>query len=344
MKKILLGTTGLIAAAMVMSSPASAAEKIRLGLGGYMEQWVGFADQDTLYSAWNEFDQQSDSEIYFTGSTVLDNAITVGVTVQLEAERNAGARWIDDSFLYLSSETLGTLQLGSVPAATDSAHNSAPDVGISRGDSDDWVARASFVTDTTAVESDAHKIQYVSPNFSGFQVGGMYIPDFTDSGNSMPMNTTPSMTSSLAGAIVLYNGDFDGVTVGFDAAYATTENNTDGFQVGLSVGFNGFTIGGSYFNVDDDDALYGRAGEHTNYDLGVSYASGPYALSLSWFHGELDANMGGDDELEVIMGSASYAMGPGIDLKGSIFHQSSESGGGDDGDGWGAVGGVTLSF
>ncbi|MGB0749468.1 MAG: porin [Magnetospiraceae bacterium] len=341
MKKILLGTTGLIAAAMVMSSPASAAEKIKLGLGGYMQQWVGFADQDTLYSAWNEFDQQSDSEIYFVGNTTLDNGITVGVHVQLEAERNAGARWIDDSWLYLSSEQMGTLQLGSAGAATFTAHHGAPDVGISNDDSNNWIAESNSIWDLgTAFFSDSHKIQYVSPSFSGFQFGGLYIPDVTDGGNRMPLNTT----GSFAGAMIVYNGDFDGVSVGFDAAYGTSENDTDGYQLGLAIGFEGFKIGGGYWAVDDNDGYWTEPGELTVYDIGVSYSSGPYAISLSWLHGENETNAGGDDEHEVIMGSASYTMGPGVALKGSIFHQSSTNNGVDDGDGWAAVGGVQLNF
>ena len=40
MKKILLGSTALVAAGMIASAPASA--KIKLSVGGYMEQWVGY--------------------------------------------------------------------------------------------------------------------------------------------------------------------------------------------------------------------------------------------------------------------------------------------------------------
>ncbi|MGB0749467.1 MAG: porin [Magnetospiraceae bacterium] len=349
MKKILLGTSGLIAAALVVSSPASAAEKIKLGLGGYMEQWIGFADQDNLYSAFNEFDQQSDSEIYFVGSTKLDNGITVGVHVQLEGERNAGPRWIDDSWLFLTSEQMGTLHLGSATAATFAVHHASPDfnpvqAGITYADARNWIATSNGLFPLgTAFFSDSHKIQYISPSFSGFQFGGMYIPDVQDGGNSMPLNTT----SSFAGALVAYNGDFDGVKVGFDAAYGTSENDTDGYQLGLSVAFDGFYIGGGYWAMDDFDGLWdlkGIGGEQTQYDIGAAYTSGPFTLSLTWFHGELDRTGTNDDESEIIMGSVRYVMGPGVDLKGSIFHQSAESGGVDDGDGWAAVGGLRISF
>ena len=42
MKKVLLGTTAIVAAGMIASAPSAiAAEKLKLGVGGYMEQWFG---------------------------------------------------------------------------------------------------------------------------------------------------------------------------------------------------------------------------------------------------------------------------------------------------------------
>ena len=46
MKKILLGSTALVAAGMIASAPASA--KMKLGVGGYMQQWVGYVSQDDV--------------------------------------------------------------------------------------------------------------------------------------------------------------------------------------------------------------------------------------------------------------------------------------------------------
>ena len=47
MKKILLGSTAIVAAGMIASVPsADAASKMKLGLGGYMEQWIGFTSGD----------------------------------------------------------------------------------------------------------------------------------------------------------------------------------------------------------------------------------------------------------------------------------------------------------
>ena len=81
MKKSLLATTALAAlGAVAVAGPAVAAEKIKVSVGGYMEQWFGFADnKNNVAPNTDGFDQQSDGEIHFKGSTTLDNGIKVGI-------------------------------------------------------------------------------------------------------------------------------------------------------------------------------------------------------------------------------------------------------------------------
>ena len=86
MRKVLLGTTAMVAAGMLASAPSAiAAEKLQLGLGGYMEQWFGYTAQDGMSGQdFSGFNQIMDPEVYFRGSTELDNGLTIGVDVQLE--------------------------------------------------------------------------------------------------------------------------------------------------------------------------------------------------------------------------------------------------------------------
>ena len=98
MKKVLLGSTAIVAAGMIASAPSAiAAEKIKIGVGGYMEQWFGYASgDDNSTEDFSGFDVKSDAEIIFKGKTTLDNGISVGVNVQLEGNANAGDQ-IDES-------------------------------------------------------------------------------------------------------------------------------------------------------------------------------------------------------------------------------------------------------
>ena len=44
MKKILMSTSALVAAGMLVAAPASA--KVKIGLGGFMSMTAGFVDND----------------------------------------------------------------------------------------------------------------------------------------------------------------------------------------------------------------------------------------------------------------------------------------------------------
>ncbi len=102
MKKVLLGTTA-IAMAGAMALPASAAEW-NMRVGGYMEQYVGYADIDIDgvsggAGSLNGIDSKQDAEIWFIPSITLDNGIKFGANIQLEG--NTGGDQIDESFLFI---------------------------------------------------------------------------------------------------------------------------------------------------------------------------------------------------------------------------------------------------
>ena len=83
MKKILFGTTALLAAG-AFASAAQASDPIKLQLGGYMEYWVAAANQDSAFSTpVNSFDIQGESEVWFVGKTTLDN----GMVIELGRQR-----------------------------------------------------------------------------------------------------------------------------------------------------------------------------------------------------------------------------------------------------------------
>ena len=93
MKKVLLSSTALVAAGVMATAPASAAEKLSAKVGGYMEQWVGYTSVDDDNAAAGDtsgFDVKSDSEIHFNGVTTLDNGIKVGIHVELEGHTESG--------------------------------------------------------------------------------------------------------------------------------------------------------------------------------------------------------------------------------------------------------------
>lgn len=211
MRKILLGSTALVAAGMLAGtgSPAQGAEPITLSLGGYYQAWlVGRVQSDvdnegvgavqSTYGNDEEihpFDVSQEGEVWFVGSTTLDNGIKVGVNIQLEAYTTGDQ--IDEHYVFFQGN-FGRLVIGAENSAPYLMHYSAPGsvsgagldspnffsmVGTVGNDATGFGVGTPFAPVATPANlaSDANKITYFTPRFSpGFQFGFSYTPDTTD--------------------------------------------------------------------------------------------------------------------------------------------------------------------
>ena len=128
-KKLLLGSTALMAGSMVAAGVADAAEPLRLDVRGYKNEFFGIVDIDHDTIDYNETGLFSDGEVQFRGETALDNGITVGVIVELEAF--SGGDQIDENYAFVKGD-FGRLVLGSENSAPYQTFWSvtAPGVGI----------------------------------------------------------------------------------------------------------------------------------------------------------------------------------------------------------------------
>ncbi len=355
MKNRLLGGTALVAAGMLVAPGVQAEEPIKLGVGGFMEQYFGYASSDI--DDRDHFDQKSDSEIIFSGSTTLDNGIQFGVNVQLEG--NTSGDTIDESYAFIEGD-FGRVLLGSENSAGYLMSVAAPNVGIgiNTGDQIDWVPidnEAGFFRGTlgsTFVENnavnDVNRLTYFTPRFSGLQGGITYTPDAEEDDN-----TQPSENASFHDGIdfgLNFTESFGGFDVSTYGRYGIASNDAPGgddpevFSTGLSIGYAGFTVGGSYANQDDAGANEGQS-----FDVGASYGTGPWAVSVTYFEGEAegDTTASGDEEISTVEVAASYALGPGIKVIGSVgYNEFDDDNDGSDAsnEGYWVVSGIQLSF
>jgi len=359
MKKVLLGTTAIVAAGMIASAPSAiAAEKIKLSVGGYMEQWFGYVSNDDgpgngrFGQDFSGFDVKSDSEIHFKGSTTLDNGISVGVNVQLEANHN-GADQIDESYLIVKGG-FGEINLGSENSAMYKMHYAPAEFGISinSGDQTGWVSstkttnallgdeideggyfRAPF--GSTYIEplraNDSEKLTYYTPRIEGFQLGLSYSPDTNQDRNPQPNRDAQDTDLVMAG--LNFNRTFGSTNVRASLGYGTvldeiqgSGNNASAFNAGLGLAYGGLGFGISYASYDDTTRNDG-----SGLNAGVNYSSGPWGVSLSYFHGDKDGETGANGvvereaEQDTFMLSAKYALGPGITAAGTIAHTKFKS-------------------
>lgn len=379
MKKVLLGTSA-IALAGAFASPASAAEWT-VRVGGYMEQYVAYADVDPksdgpgngAFEGGEDFDgidSKQDAEIHFLPKITLDNGIEIGADIQLEGASTPSDQ-IDESFMRIKG-SFGEINLGSENSAGYKMFYAAPDVtfvNVNSGSLTAWVPFSGGFTGgdifrgtlgTTFLENernnDAQRFTYYTPRFAGFQVGLSYARDANQDSNTQ-IDVNPAGTlHDLFDVGANYVNSFGGIDIALSGRWgtATCEDgggscpNPDVWGVGGNLGYAGFTIGGSYAEQDDAGTEDGEA-----WDAGISYETGPWGFSFTYFHGENvneeSAPLTDEEELDQYLLGVSYALAQGVTLNAfgayvDFEEPSSDPFGPDDVDGWVIGTGIKISF
>lgn len=291
MKKVLLGTTALMAAGIIAGASAQAASPIKLNVGGFMTERVGVSSNDYHTTDTRDgtegADVKQDAEVIFKGSTKLDNGITVGVEVQLEARMGGGgssvsdtitpANQIDESFLFFSGN-FGRVNIGSENTAAYLMHYrhgaASGTLSLDEGTVTRWIPQPTGHTYTInsapLVSNDRQAVTYFTPRVEGVQGGISYVPSAS---RTQGTSLTPDRkaTVSTGGSA---NGNYDGVSLAlnfdrkFDQARVKVSGTFERYQgtdsaapsqddleqktLGAILSFGGFSIGGSWKKIDDD--------------------------------------------------------------------------------------------
>jgi len=386
MKKILYGSTALVAAGAMAATPAMAEEGVKLGLGGYYNTffWVGDIDESSDDPRnLNDTGIFSDGEVHFKGKTTLDNGITFGVQIELEAFQATDQ--IDENYAYVEG-SFGRLVIGGENTAAYMMQYGAPFVGVPLNSG--WITSfvpppkatgtatvgttvdggtftGVFATTNTAVTTgfrtpalstyvdlanDDHALNYFSPRFSGFQVGVSYVPAATvnGEGKNFPVqadkNTELHDMISIGANFVESFGGFDvAVAGGYRIAQDDTGGNDDPQQI--SAGLN---LGFAGFTVGGSIAVEDsdRSTDGHGWDAGATYSTGPWAVGVTYFQSEVSGTAGaGDDDLQAAQAGVSYAVGPGITASANVLWADWDGGqAGANSDGFGGVVGMHIGF
>ncbi len=253
MRKLLLGTTALAAAATLSANAALA----DVSISGMIEWSYDSRSSNVTANDGTSFGQDSDMQIKFSNKT--DSGLTLGMTVDFDTDSttdNAAAN-NDETSLSIAGG-FGKIVLGKDDAAADSyiidesdliAEDQAP--GVSS-------MTISTSSSLTLGDGDANKIAYHLPAMGGLKVGISQ----TDGGKASTSSDTVSYGAQ-------YSMDAGGasITVGYTAA--TTENTTqdiDSDNMGLKVvsGDISFIVSQSGYEANDED--------RQNMGASVSYA------------------------------------------------------------------------
>ena len=326
MKNLILGTTALVAATALTAGSASAAEKIKLNVGGYLQTSFVAANYDTDTNQLPT-DIRHEGEIHFTGSTTLDNGLKFGVNIQLEARTTTDQ--VDETFMYVEG-AFGRVNIGSEDSAAYLMHYGVPSPVVAWSIDDNNADASGFSGPVTPANEvgDSDKITYFTPRFSGFQLGASYTPD----GDAETSNTfSPYAAISDEGAEdeayslgVNYTNKFNSVTVktslGYQLTTRTTTDDTDEYTGALTLEVAGFAIGGAYKFSDNDGGNNNR--ERHDWGVGLTYGQGPWTVGVQYGGAAQDDTT--DGELHAVVVGGKYILGPGVTAFGGVQYWDGE--------------------
>ncbi len=355
MKHILLGTSALVAAGL-LAVPANAAEKIKLGLGGFYAASMGapISEDDGAGESGDNRDGfaiHQNVEVHFKGETTLDNGITVGARIELEGQtaghgNDANGDQIDETFAYFSGgfgeirfgDTNGAaLQtcVGEAGSVTRNFGVNSPNEAFNNAGVNGLAGVNSFGS-CYGVEGDSLKILYYTPQFGPFNFVVSYSPNAgaEDVGPTAGTNESDGPRDIVSvGSNFTHEGNGFSLLASLGGSWVLTDDNNDEaefYQAGLQVGFGAFTVGvgGQILNNYDDAFGVTSTGGGDAIDpssdlwtaqIGGNYSWDAWTIGLGWTHGQMEITDSGDeDTIDYISLNGAYALGPGIALEGNV--------------------------
>ena len=307
MKKVLIGTTALVAASM-LSLPAMALHldedgnyqahtgNLSLAIGGYGTFKIEYKSRESTKDdtvSYRNHNADFDSELHFEGSTTLDSGTEAGIEIQFETGGSSIATDpIDDNFIWVKG-SLGTVYLGS-------RDSTELDVGIARNYSGVGLLAVEKGAHEIGLSSNAdtnggqnNKVIWEAPSMSGIELAINYTPQLVQ-------NTTSNAINSVVGAKgedlligLKWTGAMGAATVKVSLGYGTAkaeDKSADkdidsdvrqrlGFEVS---GIANLTIGGYWLKSTDSAVAVTPTEDRTNQGLGVKWVSGDWTVGVGW--------------------------------------------------------------
>jgi hypothetical protein len=293
MRKLLLGTTALAAAATLSANAALADVSIS---GATEWHYINFGSQDATLDG-DSFSQ--DSEIAFKFSNKTDSGLTIAYTVEMESD--AGAGGIDESSFTISGG-FGSIMLGQNDGVATSYAIEVEDATAE--ESAGSMASATIRTDTdiSLDETDNNKIAYTLPAMGGLKAG----ISFEDSGAGSAAANKADITAVGAS----FTTEAAGSTITIGAATVTKENSAgtdeDAQNIGVKIasGAATFYLAQSVNESSDEDI--------TAQGFGASYNLGN-GITLAGFTMTAEDDLDAGEEYTANSVEATYSIASGLD-------------------------------
>lgn len=311
MRKLLYGTSALVAAGLLQADPAFAQAKespVTLTVGGRFHAFYAFADnrESQLAAPIRNHGLLREAEILFRGRTALNNGLRVGVHVGLEAETCTDQ--IDESYIWFEHDSFGRAEIGSTDQVGwkmfYGAPNAIPNFSTAQINMRAYNVGAGITGSAASPQAlmnlanDDEHVSYFTPRFFGFQVGVSYTPEQCEEvgssnlgtctgGAGLHPNKTPGEQGDIMEIAANFVQKFGDFNVGVYGAYnrgdveaasvtAPSARDQEQWGVGAQVGFYGFAVG-AHYKADNQGF---RGGNYDSYGAGISYAWSAWKVGL----------------------------------------------------------------
>jgi outer membrane protein OmpU len=347
MKKILLATTGLVGAALIAG--AASAETPKVTLGGFSDFQAGYTNDDfDANTRTTGFRNDNEVSIHVDGKT--DAGLGYGAVIDLEADISADADGqgvnAARTFTYLQGDNWGRVEMGGNKDAAANQRVDASTLAVATGGINgawtyfvnpaagntvssatnvDFITTSKLVAEHGATDAagdegtyNASKVTYYTPRFAGVQAGVSYTPDLTDRGQAGDnfRNDTAGVNNLWDLSLNYENQFANGVKLAGSGAYERGTTKAAGIEdvrawnVGALVGYQGFSVAGSYGDWGDSNAASGTDQDY--WTLGAGYEAGAFGVSATYLDSTIDPNGAAKQDFSNLVLGADYKLAPGL--------------------------------
>lgn len=157
----------------------------------------------------------------------------------------------------------------------------------------------------------ATKISYYTPRIDGFQLGASFTPNANNTGvsrvatgqnlglltniKSWALNYSNYFGNlGFAASITGEHGQFNNAKIATDPSTQISRHNLNSYDVGATLTYFGFTLGGSYGywgnSLQPKNGIYANNARASYYTTGIAYEFGPVAASITYFDSKFQKN------------------------------------------------------
>ena len=307
MRKLLLGTTALAAAATLSANVALA----DVTISGGMEFTYEDHDPGTSATGASNDDFNSDQNVAIKFESKTDSGLTIGMVQNIESigEEQVSTAISDENYIYIKGG-FGTIELGNNDGAGDQLTRTASDLVGPDALSDNGAGMTgtggNLVDDNADLIldiNDQNNITYILPTMGGLTIGASYADGGQGAAENDDITTFGAKYAFTSGAVkgtIHYGqGSIDAGTVGG----VSRDSNTMALDVS-SGPFRAVIAKG-----EADSTTASVTTEVTDYGIQYNLGNG---LTLAAVGTQIEENTGGETS-DITTVSAKYNVAPGLD-------------------------------